>query len=72
LAKYIRIPHFGIKLQKICSDQKTDSSIEFVASNYPKMTASMPQSNSGTPRAKEKFGLGFCALQPAINAKKIP
>jgi hypothetical protein len=47
--KIHNIPHSGIKLQILCSDRKTNNTIEFVASNYPKITISMPQFDSGTP-----------------------
>jgi hypothetical protein len=69
LEKYISIPHFGIKLQNIFSDKKTDNTIEFVALNYPKMTISMPQSNSGTPRPIRKLIL-VSMPTTAINSLK--
>jgi hypothetical protein len=52
---YISIPHSEIKLQKFCSDHKIDNTIEFVVSNYPKMTVSTLRSDSGTTRPKRNF-----------------
>jgi hypothetical protein len=40
-AKYINIPHYGVNLQKLCSDQKTNTTTMFVASFYLKMSVSM-------------------------------
>jgi hypothetical protein len=67
LAKYISIPHFGVKLQNICLDQKTNTTTTFVASFYLKMTVSMPRSESDTFRPKRHPCLDFHATAPTIN-----
>ena len=66
-AKYISKPHYGVKPQKLCSDQKTNTTTAFVASFYLKMTISMPQSNSDTFGPPRHLYLNFHATAPAIN-----
>ena len=72
LEKYIRLPHSGIKLQNLCSDQKTDNTIEFAASNYLKMIVSRPQYESGTPRPKINFVSVFVIYNLQLIPKTIP
>jgi hypothetical protein len=68
LAKYISIPHSGIKLQKLCSDQKTNNTIEFLASNYPKMIVSTLPSDSSTSKPK----INFVSVSVPYNLQLMP
>jgi len=67
LAKYISIPHTGVKFQKISSDQKTNNTNEFVVSNFPKNIVSTPQFESGTFSPMRNFVFIFVP-GPVINS----
>jgi hypothetical protein len=67
LGKIQSIPQSRINTQNLCSEQKTNITIAFMASFYLQIIVSTPRSKSDTFYPKRHTCLSFCATDPAIN-----